>query len=51
MVNEKKTMEIIDYCKQLKVNEKTARRDFKKLIEAGFIEKIGATKGAFFKAK
>ncbi len=51
MVNEKKTMGIIDYCKLFKVNEKTARRDFKKLIGFGFIKKIGATKGAFFRNK
>lgn len=51
MINEKKTIEIADYCKLFKVNEKTARRDFKKLIGVGFISKIGATKGAFFKAK
>lgn len=51
MINEKKAMEIVGYCKRFKVNEKTARRDFKKLIETGFIEKIGASKGAFFKAK
>ena len=51
MVNEKKTMEIVDYRKLFKVNEKTARRDFKKLIDIGFIKKIGATKRAFFKTK
>jgi len=51
MVNEKITMEINDYCKQFSVNEKTTRRDLKKLIGIGFVEKIGATKGAFFKAK
>jgi len=51
MVNEKKTMEIVVYCDHFQVNEKTARRDLKKLIDIGLVEKIGSTKGAFFKAK
>lgn len=51
MINEKKTMEIIAYCERFHVNEKTARRDFKKLVETGFVQKVGSTKGAFFKAK
>ncbi|GEM_PF-5103188 len=49
--NENKTMEIISYCEQFKVNEKTARRDLRKLINVGFVKKIGSTKGAVFKAK
>ena len=51
MVNDKKTMEILVYCEHFQVNEKTARRDLKKLIDTGLVEKIGSTKGAFFKAK
>ena len=51
MVNDKKTMEILVYCERFQVNEKTARRDLKKLIGTGLVEKIGSTKGAFFKAK
>lgn len=50
MVNEKKTLEIDDYCRKFKVTEKTARRDFKKMISIGYVEKVGSTKGAFFKA-
>jgi len=50
MVNEKQTLEIVDYCKKFDVTEKTARRDLKKMISIGYVEKIGATKGAFFKA-
>ena len=50
MVNEKQTLEIADYCKKFDVTEKTARRDLKKMISIGYVEKIGATKGAFFKA-
>lgn len=51
MVNDKQAMEIVVYCKHFHVNEKTARRDFKQLIETGLVQKIGSTKGAFFKAK
>jgi ATP-dependent DNA helicase RecG len=51
MVNDKKTMEILVYCERFQVNEKTARRDLKELINTGLVEKIGSTKGAFFKAK
>ena len=51
MVNDKQAMEIVVYRKHFHVNEKTARRDFKKLIETKLVQKIGSTKGAFFKAK
>lgn len=51
MINKNETMEIGTYCKKFKVNEKTARRDFKKMLLIGYIEKIGATKGAFFRKK
>jgi len=51
MVNEGKKFTINDYCRTLNVNEKTARRDFKKLISVDFVEKIGVTKNAYFKAK
>ena len=50
MVNGKKTLEIDDYCRKFKITEKTARRDFKKMISIGYVEKVGSTKGAFFKA-
>ncbi|MBN1353779.1 MAG: DUF4062 domain-containing protein [Candidatus Omnitrophica bacterium] len=50
MVNERQTLEIADYCKKFDVTEKTARRDLKKMISIGYVEKVGATKGAFFKA-
>jgi len=51
MVNEKKTFDVGIYCREFKVNEKTARRDFKKMISVSVVEKIGSTKGSFFKAK
>ena len=51
MVNEGKEFTISNYCEILHVNEKTARRDFKKLINVGFVEKVGVTKNAYFKAK
>jgi len=51
MVNENRKLSIGEYCNSFSVNEKTARRDFKKLISLGFVEKIGVTKNAYFKAK
>jgi len=50
-VNEEKTLTITQYSQKFFVNEKTARRDFKKLISLGLVEKIGSTKKAYFKAK
>ncbi len=49
MVNENKTMNISLFCEQFQVNEKTARRDLKKMTEIKLIQKIGVTKKAFFK--
>ena len=51
IINERRTFTIEEYANCFKVHEKTARRDFKKLIEIGLVEKIGRTKGAYFKAK
>lgn len=51
MMNEGKEFVIEEYHGFFNVNEKTARRDLKKLIKMGFVEKIGTTKKAFFKAK
>ncbi len=51
MVNEGKTFTINEYYKKFNTNEKTARRDFKKLISLGFVEKIGSTKKAYFKTR
>lgn len=51
MVNEKKTFTIADYAEKFKVNEKTARRDLKRLADMDFVEKVGATKNAYFKAR
>ena len=50
MVNEKKTLTIPAYANIFKVNEKTARRDLKGLVEFNFAEKVGVTKNAYFKA-
>lgn len=44
-------MTINDYSKQFSVNERTARRDLRELIENNFIEKKGKTKGAYFNVK
>lgn len=51
MVNEGKKITIEEYYKSFDINEKTARRDLKVLIKVGFVEKVGTTKKAFFKAK
>ncbi|MEA3255186.1 MAG: helix-turn-helix domain-containing protein [Candidatus Altiarchaeota archaeon] len=51
MINERKTFTIKGYAECFDVNERTARRDLKKLGELGFVEKIGETKGAYFQAK
>lgn len=51
MINESKNIEITDYASKFNVSEKTARRDLKKLTSIGFIEKIGSTKKAYFRAK
>ncbi len=51
MVNEGKKFIIVEYCKLFEMNEKTARRDLKKLIEKDLVKKVGTTKKAYFKAK
>ena len=51
MVNDKKTFTINQYIKKFYVTDKTARMDLKELVSKDFIEKIGKTKGTFFKAK
>ncbi len=51
IINERKTFTIKEYVGCFDVNDRTARRDLKKLIEFGFIEKLGKTKGAYFQAK
>jgi predicted HTH transcriptional regulator len=51
MVNEGKKFVIDEYSGLFSVHDKTARRDLKKLTRTGFVEKIGTTKKAFFKAK
>lgn len=51
MVNEKKTFTISQYIEKFKVTDKTARVDLKELEIKNFIEKVGRTKGAYFRAK
>ena len=51
MVNENLRFTIGQYIKDFKVTDKTARVDLKELLRMGFIEKLGTTKGAYFKAK
>lgn len=51
MVNDGKTFAINEYYQKFNTNEKTARRDFRKLISLGFVEKMGSTKKAYFKAR
>ena len=51
MVNEKETLTIIQYTEKFKVTDKTARMDLKELVSKNFVEKVGKTKGSYFKAK
>ncbi len=51
MVNENKSMGIMEYSNRFNVNEKTTRRDLKEMISLGLVEKVGSTKKVFFKAK
>lgn len=51
MLNEKRTFTIRQYIKTFKITDKTARTDLKELESKDFVEKIGETKGAFFRAK
>jgi ATP-dependent DNA helicase RecG len=50
MLNEKEKMTVRKYTEFYKVSDKTAKRDFKKLIELKFIIKRGVKKGAYFEA-
>lgn len=51
MLNEKRTFTIWEYIRTFKITDKTARTDLKELESKDFVEKIGETKGAFFRAK
>ncbi len=51
MVNEKKIFTVREYMQNFKVTDKTARTDLKELVTKNFIEKVGGTKGAYFRAK
>ncbi len=51
MLNERRTFTIKQYIKTFKITDKTARTDLKELESKAFVEKIGETKGAFFRAK
>lgn len=51
MLNERRTLTIGQYIKTFKITDKTARTDLKELESKDFVEKIGETKGAFFRAK
>lgn len=43
----------IDFIKRrfLKINERTLRNDLKKLIDGGFIQKLGTTRGVYYKPR
>lgn len=52
MVNEKKLFTIKEYVRVFhRISDKTAKRDVKKLVETGLVEKVGYKKGAYFQAK
>lgn len=49
MVNERKQLTIATYLEVFKnIVKKTAIRDLKKLVETGFVKKVGYKKGAYF---
>jgi DNA-binding transcriptional ArsR family regulator len=41
----------IDFIKRRfeKINERTLRHDIKKLIDGGFVQKLGTTRGVYYK--
>lgn len=52
MVNDKEQMNIKSYVEKFDgIAKKTAIRDLKKLVEMGFVKKVGYKKGAYFCAK
>jgi ATP-dependent DNA helicase RecG len=51
MVNEQEKITIKGYSETFEVSKKTAIRDFKELIETGFVVKVGAKKGAYYVAR
>lgn len=51
MLNERRSFTIKQYIKTFKITDKTARTDLKELESKAFVEKVGETKGAFFRAK
>ena len=50
MVNEGRKLTIEECSKTFQVSRKTAIRDLKKLIEKGFVTKVGVKKGVFYVA-
>ncbi|MBL7148197.1 MAG: hypothetical protein ISS82_05205 [Nanoarchaeota archaeon] len=50
MVNENKKMTIKEYSNTFRINEKTSKRDMKKLVILGYAKKVGFKKGAYFEA-
>lgn len=51
MVNEDEKITIRKYANIFDVSDKTVKRDLKKLVETGFVVKVGYKKGAHFEAK
>ncbi|MCK4357598.1 MAG: DUF4062 domain-containing protein [Candidatus Cloacimonetes bacterium] len=51
MVNEDEKITIRKYANFFNVSDKTVKRDLKKLVETGFVVKVGYKKGAYFEAK
>lgn len=50
MVNKQEKLTVKKYAGQFKVSDKTAIRDFKVLINTGFVAKVGAKKGSYYVA-
>ena len=50
MVNKQEKLTVKKYVEQFKVSDKTAIRDFKGLINTGFVVKVGVKKGSYYEA-
>jgi ATP-dependent DNA helicase RecG len=50
MVNKQEKLTVKKYAEQFNVSDKTAIRDFKGLINTGFVTKVGVKKGAYYEA-
>ena len=50
MVNKQEKLTVKKYAEHFKVSDKTAIRNFKELINTGFVVKVGVKKGYWYEA-